>query len=427
MMDITDKPVPMSVDMGCGKGVPGIIHNPLTGHNGYFDGCHRWRHTARGEAAKMIKGKKSPAWDKNCDAGRNYFEYMARQFNDSIHPNTWASPHADKDREHKKMVLFGTRLYNFVEGMLKIKHQAFTHPGGWWKVGEIQDEYGKWIKYPQYYNDTVMEWLDILKKDGWGGPGNPDQPAKAKRIARQKAEEEARIAAGKSLKARKNWKKAVKKVVTPKLVEVAKIAQQAKEEEEALKSYKEFTENSVRGDVFWTWDELSEEQKKQWKEKNHGEFGQRLIGKEDAQKEINKGKIPYENYVKGATEDDGLQRKGDSPFAAAFGNNFHKPWNKLTKRAQNDWIKKQRKGDHGQMLERQAGKYRDWCGPYGPRGNPDLCKPGAFKKVSKWTWEAGDYWGGKRRRRTKKKRKRRRKRTNKKKKRRRKRTKKKRR
>ena len=103
-MDITDKPVPMSVDMGCGKGVPGIIHNPLTGHVGYFDGCHRWRHTARGNAAKMIKGKKSPAWDKNCDAGRHYFEYMARQFNDSIYPKN--------KRDRKKMVLFGTRLVN---------------------------------------------------------------------------------------------------------------------------------------------------------------------------------------------------------------------------------------------------------------------------------------------------------------------------
>ena len=421
-MELWDKPVPMSVDIGCGKGFSGIISNPLTGHAGYFDGCHRHRHTARGKAAVKVGKKNGPAWDDNCDGGKNYFIYMARQFNDSVGTNK-------SDRKYEKMVLFGTRLVNFVQGMYEIKHPAFFKPEGWWNQIQIWNEKDKKVPVKNYMNDSVMEWMDILKKNGWGGPGDPDTNReggpKRSREERQKRE---KIAAEKSGKAIKNWKMAAKAVLNPSLAQVAKLAQEAKEEEEAMKSYKEFTETSVRRynesgkERFWTWEELSDKHKKQWKEKNHGKFGERLMKKEEKAK---LGQVPYENYV-----------NNESPFTKYFGKGFHKPWSKLTKRAQNDWegplgYAGHKGGEHGYMLKRRADKFIKYCGPNGTAGRHRsvTCDPenDLWETVSKWTWTPGAFYGGKRRRRTKKKRKRRRKRTNKKKKRRRKRTKKKRR
>lgn len=261
-MELWHKPVPMSVDMGCGKGFSGIIG--ALGKYAYYDDCHRHRHAARGKAAvKVQPDKNGPAWDENCDGGRHYFEYMANQFNNAVYPK--------KKRKHKEMILYGTRMKNFVDGMIKVKHPAFMNVKGWWNQYKIKDENENIKPCNLYYNDTVLEWLDILKKQGWGGPGNED----VDREGGPKKKREARP------RAIKNLKMLVREVRQPKLAEVAAIAKQAKEEEDAMKSYKEFVDKSIRDHkVFYTWEELPEEAKESWKEKNHGDFGEQLREKE---------------------------------------------------------------------------------------------------------------------------------------------------
>ena len=65
-------------------------------------------------------------------------------------------------------------MKNFVDGMIKVKHPAFMNVKGWWNQYKIKDENENIKPCNLYYNDTVLEWLDILKKQGWGGPGNED-------------------------------------------------------------------------------------------------------------------------------------------------------------------------------------------------------------------------------------------------------------